>query len=97
MVYPYDTRIQQLGVDISPPEGDVPEGQAAELVPVGLTLNDVDRGWGRQTYYWQAAATRHQPLYFEEVNAERHGYTCGKCWQPFVSTAHFFATIPALP
>ncbi len=40
---------------------------------------------------------RHRPLYFEEVNAERYGYTPGYCIQPLVSAGHFFATIPTLP
>jgi hypothetical protein len=39
----------------------------------------------------------HRPLYFEEVNLERHGYGHHDCLQPFVSAAHFFGTVPALP
>jgi hypothetical protein len=35
-------------------------------------------------------------LYFEDVNLERQGYSCG-IGQPFVSAAKFYATIPALP
>ncbi len=38
----------------------------------------------------------YQPLYFEEVNLERYGRTCGHL-QPAVSTLRFFGTIPLLP
>ncbi len=38
----------------------------------------------------------HQPLYFEEVNLERYGRTCGPL-QPALSGVRFFATIPSLP
>jgi hypothetical protein len=40
---------------------------------------------------------RHRPLYFEETNAERYGYTPSYTLQPLLSAAHFFATLPALP
>jgi len=38
----------------------------------------------------------YQPLYFEEVNLERYGRSCGVL-QPVVSGVRFFATIPSLP
>lgn len=38
----------------------------------------------------------YQPLYFEEVNLERYGRTCG-CLQPVASGVRFFTTIPMLP
>ena len=38
----------------------------------------------------------YQPLYFEEVNLERYGRTCGVL-QPAVSGVRFFATIPSIP
>jgi len=39
----------------------------------------------------------HRPLYFEEINAERYGYTVCQALQPVISAARFFGTIPALP
>ena len=54
-------------------------------------------------FNWDATCLCYQPLYFEEINAERYGYVCGghcccSCIaQPAASAAHFFATIPALP
>lgn len=91
--------IADTGVDIAlPAGGEVPRVDplrnpyAPAPTPVTLT-----RPWPSLTYTWAAAATRHNPLYFEEVNAERYGYTCSRVLQPAISTAHFFGTIPALP
>lgn len=70
------------------------------------------RPWLLSTYEWEAPATRHLPLLFEEPNLERQGYTygfrtywCGEegavhvpeCLQPFVSAAHFFGRVPLIP
>lgn len=38
----------------------------------------------------------HRPLYFEEVNLERYGRSCGVL-QPAVSTARFYCSLVALP
>ncbi len=91
--------IAQIGLEIEPAlEGPRPEGKSlvdrGDGIPVTTILA---RPWPTTPYRWVAAATRHNPLYFEEVNAERYGYTCGPCLQPVISTAHFFGTIPALP
>lgn len=86
-----------LGVDISLPAGQLPTTETQALVADISLAGDMPRPWPTQVYNWQAAATRHQPLYFEEINAERYGYSCNWVAQPLVSTAHFFATIPALP
>ena len=56
-----------------------------------------DRVWMGYLYQWQAASLCHQPLYFEEVNIERYGYSRHPLLQPVVSGAHFFATVPVLP
>ena len=70
------------------------------------------RPWMLASYEWEAPATRHLPLFFEEPNLERLGYTFGwrTCWcgeegsvhvseclQPFVSAAHFFGRVPLIP
>lgn len=89
--------MSSLGVDIGLPAGQLPKSEAEGLVADQTLAGDLPRPWPTQVYNWQAAATRHQPLYFEEINAERYGYSCNWVAQPFVSTAHFFATIPALP
>ena len=96
-VDPNRRAIQRLTVDISLPSGKVPENVATTPVATHALAGDLPRPWPTQVYQWQAAATRHQPLYFEEINAERYGYSRNWVCQPVVSTAHFFATIPALP
>lgn len=49
------------------------------------------------TLTWKASALCHKPLYFEEVQLERYGHTTGPLVQPFLSGAHFFVNIAALP
>ena len=54
------------------------------------------RPWPERFAIWEASALCHKPLYFEEITAERYGYSFGLA-QPVVSAAHFFGRIPALP
>lgn len=69
-------------------------GKIAEAAPL---WSGQQREWMPYNYYWQASAFCHQPLYFEEVNLERYGYSACPALQPLLSGAHFFATIPTLP
>ncbi|WP_425396860.1 hypothetical protein [Aeoliella sp.] len=95
---PQQVPITSLGVDIGLPPGKLPKSEASKIIEAApLLAGDMPRPWPTQVYTWAPAATRHNPLYFEEVNAERYGYSCNWVTQPFVSTAHFFGTIPALP
>ena len=99
MQRPLDS-IGDLTADITLPAGRIPENQAADVfqasAPV-LHAAGTSRGWAVQDFHWCATALCHRPLYFEEVNLERYGYTHSHCLQPAISTAHFFATVPALP
>ena len=52
---------------------------------------------GMTEKHWAASNLRYQPLYFEEVNLERHGYMRCRLLQPLTSAARFFAALPALP
>ena len=54
-------------------------------------------GWAETNYQWVCTALCHRPLYFEQVNVERYGYTVSPLLQPAISGAHFFLTIPTLP
>ncbi|WP_442484115.1 hypothetical protein [Aeoliella sp. SH292] len=94
---PYQKPIGVLGVNISLPQGALPKSESQEIVSNVPFAGNMPRPWPSLVYHWEAAATWHQPLYFEEVNAERYGYQCNWVAQPFVSTAHFFGTLPALP
>jgi hypothetical protein len=69
-------------------------------LPVECTLGgrqDLSRNWLASSWQWQASALCHKPLYFEEVQLERYGHTTGPFTQPWVSGAHFFLNIAALP
>jgi hypothetical protein len=57
----------------------------------------VQRNWMPSVFAYQASGLCHKPLYFEEVQLERYGHTTGSFTQPFVSGAHFFASLATLP
>lgn len=91
--------IRQLSVDIRPAAGDLPGNPAAARFAAAGEVHQgtgASRPWPLHCYWWEAPAVCHRPLYFEQVNLERYGYSCGFA-QPLVSAAHFFGTIPALP
>jgi hypothetical protein len=60
-------------------------------------LRTASRDWIPSTFAWHASALCHKPLYFEQVQLERYGHTAGPLRQPFISGAHFFLSIAALP
>ena len=91
--------IGQLTIDTAPQPGEIPEDlAAARFAQAGQVWHPfgTNRPWNLYSFWWEAPALCHQPLYFEEVNLERYGYSHGVA-QPMVSAAHFFGTIPALP
>jgi hypothetical protein len=53
--------------------------------------------WAPITYTWKASGLCHKPLYFEDIQLERYGHSCGPLLQPIASGAHFFLTVPILP
>lgn len=96
---PYQAKpIGSLGIDIGRNPGLTPLNRAVEDGvfddhPSAIAM----RTWPITTRTWTAPKTRHRPLYFEEVNAERYGYTCSRFFQPVISSVHFFGTVPYLP
>lgn len=96
---PSPTKASDLAVDISLPSGNLPSNKAAARaasMPVQGDSRLAGR-WAMTDLRWSATCMRHRPLYFEEVNLERYGYTPSYTFQPLISAARFFATIPALP
>jgi len=91
--------LQDVVLRIAPEAGELPGDRAQTFfADAGRTFHEM--GTSRETaewlFHWEAPAMRYRPLYFEEINLERYGYTVG--WmQPAVSAAHFFGRIPALP
>ena len=47
--------------------------------------------------HWQPTNFLHQPLYFDDVPLERYGQTLSPCWQPVLSGARFYLTLPVIP
>ena len=91
--------ITQVKTNIDPSPGKLPPDYAAnrfageETTAAGATLAEEQVG---QVFFWQSPAFCHRPLYFEQPNLERYGY-CHGVFQPALSAAHFFATVPILP
>lgn len=55
------------------------------------------RSWSSTVMAWKASALCHKPLYFEDVELERYGQTCSPLFQPALSAAKFWLTVPILP
>ena len=91
-----------LSTNIRTSRGDLPSDAPAAKFTAGLggpgvpATRDV---WAQTACLWHASMLCHQPLYFEEVNLERYGYSTPLTYftQPFVSAGRFFVSVPALP
>jgi hypothetical protein len=80
-----------------PDEVKPPPGQPQPNLMPEVGDMRFEGGWAESNYPWSATCLCHAPLYFEEINLERHGYQCHPLIQPLVSGAHFFLTVPTLP
>jgi hypothetical protein len=95
--------ITEITVNAALPPGLLPdqippqEGQPAPEPARQVGDSRFYSGWGENAFEWSATKLCHGPLYFEQVNLERHGYQCHPLVQPFMSGAHFFLTVPTLP
>ncbi|NOZ39161.1 MAG: hypothetical protein GXP24_02905 [Planctomycetes bacterium] len=91
--------LSALSVRIALPTGKLPTNAAAQCAIENKPTGDARLvgAWPLIEHHWSATCSRHRPLYFEEINAERYGYTVSYALQPVLSAAHFFGTIPALP
>lgn len=91
--------LSEVRANIATPDGKLPEDVAALCRQSTTPTSDarLTCGWAVYEKHWAATCMHHRPLYFEEVNAERYGYTPGHRLQPFISAGRFLATIPALP
>ena len=77
--------------------GDSGQALASIAALAGKGDARLEVGWAPREITWAPTNLCHLPLYFEQVNLERHGYTLSRLWQPVLSGAHFFAAIPTLP
>ncbi|MDX1926267.1 MAG: hypothetical protein SFV81_07110 [Pirellulaceae bacterium] len=96
--------IGQVNIDLRPKPKNgstkVPDSLADETMPAGAVYASTSDEMQSELFYIKSRNRddifAYQPLYFEEVNLERYGRTCGHL-QPAVSSLRFFATIPLLP
>ncbi|MCA9118981.1 MAG: hypothetical protein H6822_16840 [Planctomycetaceae bacterium] len=91
--------IHSLSARTKPEAGELPKNYAAaRFAREGEIAHRM--GYSRAeletTISWEAPAICHRPLYFEEINLERHGYKVPLV-QPAISAAHFFGRVPLLP
>lgn len=91
--------INKLSVRTRPEAGEMPTDYAtAKFAREGEVAHrmGVSRATTETVMMWEAPAICHRPLYFEDVNLERHGYKI-PIIQPALSAAHFFGRVPLLP
>ena len=90
--------ITTLAADIRPRQGKLPENHSASAFSTHVETpgpsGEIADSW--KAFLWEAPATCHRPLYFEDVNMERHGYSFGLA-QPLVSAGHFACSTVILP
>jgi hypothetical protein len=100
--------VDQLGIDIrikevrdGKPLGDVPENVSADVLnrQAQYACGREQRGWMHLCYQWEATNLFTQPLYFEDWNLERYGYSPKflRIAQPALSAGRFYLTIITLP
>lgn len=91
--------IGAVSASIAVPAGEMPENSAspvfAQAGVVAAPIN-ANHNWPTFHYAWEASAVPHNPLWFEDVNLERYGYTHG-ILQPWISGGRFFLNVVFLP
>lgn len=98
--------IGALTVGIAPPQtkagdaaGELPENLAlqrfGDLEPI-VVGSEPFQPWNAYGQLVLSSDFCHQPLYFEDANLERYGRSHG-VFQPFISAAKFYGSVPALP
>lgn len=58
---------------------------------------DTARSNAYREVHWLPTNFFHQPLYFDDMPLERYGQTICPRWQPVISGARFFLTVPIVP
>lgn len=93
---PEERPIGQVTTVISTKEGGLPQNYAAAQFE-GPEAFSIVRPWDATMYHWAPADYCHRPLYFEEVNFERYGYSHCYALQPAISAVKFVGSTVALP
>lgn len=80
------------------PWDDPPNGEELpEEIHFGQNVAYLPRANPHAHYYWDASDMFSNPLYFEDANLERYGYTYPFLLQPFVSVGKFSGQLALLP
>jgi hypothetical protein len=100
--------IRELTIDIR--NKDLREGRAGGDVPPDVAQRVLSskaqyangherRPWMPLCYHWEASGLFSQPLYFEDWNLERYGYSPKglRVVQPLLSAGRFYLTVFTLP
>ncbi|QDU28465.1 hypothetical protein ETAA8_35660 [Anatilimnocola aggregata] len=95
-VMPEDRPIGQLSATIATRSTDLPPDVATAYFSKAMPADEV-RPWRDNVYFWDAPDFCYRPLYYQETNLERYGYSPCPHLQPALSAAHFFAATVALP
>jgi hypothetical protein len=95
-IYPEDKPIGAVTLNILPKAGALPKNMASGRFDVEVSSWEL-RPWEETVYFWDAPAFCHRPLYYEEKNLERLGYTHFPHLQPVLSAAHFTIATLGLP
>ncbi|HEX3998168.1 MAG TPA: hypothetical protein VHX65_06435 [Pirellulales bacterium] len=91
--------IGAVGASIMMPPGELPANLAAPVFArAGVAAAPINEShnWPTLSYSWNASAVGHNPLYFEDVNLERYGYSHG-ILQPWISGGRFYLNVIFLP
>jgi hypothetical protein len=93
---PQELPLASVSMGIAPRTGRLPLDRAPEWVERKAAESYLFAQVG-VVYYWDAPNFCYQPLYFEQPNVERLGYSRCAALQPAISGIHFFAQTLALP
>lgn len=97
LLYPAQLMTPLSSIDLgNGHDQDEPPDYAVTSFQVTENAESMTRYWETTQFSWAASALWHRPLYFEDVNLERHGLSFGIA-QPAASGAHFFGSLLALP
>ncbi len=93
---PIEVPLASVTTGIAPQMGKMPANPAQQWSDKGADEGYLFAQVGL-VYYWDAPNFCYQPLYFEEPNLERLGYSRCAVLQPATSGIHFMASTLALP
>ena len=78
-------------------QGEMPKDLSEHIFTVSQQDSRQTRGWEPSSYDWEASKLCHNPLYFQQVAAERYGQTVCPCLQPAICVGRFYVDFVALP